>query len=360
MQTINSTIDRAASAHHSIRRSAGASSSAVGCAIYNGVGQPIQYVRSRSNTSDDQLADEHAWMSTKLPPDSPHKKINLEPTHIKDVEDFSLGNQAPLKLGVNPVAAGLSSGTAEKRIEKQKAKNTANTLGPNLNSPVSQGLRKECAREDIRHPRDAPEGCNLDCLPVMGEKFEDLPRKGYFTEYAEASTKELLTRKSKVMRAMSREKTNEAARQIGRNGDHTDPTDALEAQFRPTLGPRCHSDVGSAHTRNYQAGLFQAQKLSGGHSQRVEPVKLGEPCKKDKLAASVSDKKRGKQPMSQNELDDQKDPGLFVDIDLTNEEEKENDDEEAELADEWLCAEIEKIVDGKGHANIRKDSRVPR
>ncbi|KAF2231636.1 hypothetical protein EV356DRAFT_569378 [Viridothelium virens] len=339
MQTLNTTRNRAASARATLR-STDLHPSGIGSAIYSGLSRPL--LRSRSNTwSDEQLAEEHAWMSTKLPPESPHKKLDLEPLYA---EHLSLND------GNTP---GPSAEVEVVEVVDARTKGWARALSPKVTEASLRGKRKEGTRTDVRHPRDAPEGSNLDGLAIVAERVEELPRKGYFVECSETPREVKLAGSGKAVQ-MGRRQTVEAMKQNESGRPQTEPIGMVDRSVRPSGGPKCRSDGGSVPTGEYLGNVSGSKEFIKSSARSSYLQKPGV-CEEPMPADSMSDRKRGKKPATPDEFDQQLGLGQrqqFFDIDLNDGEKDIN--EEEEYAEGWLCDEIEKVLEEKGYPSIRK------
>ncbi|KAL9096734.1 MAG: hypothetical protein Q9165_001222 [Trypethelium subeluteriae] len=345
MQTLNTTRNRAASARATLR-STDVRPSGIGSAIYSGLSRPL--LRSRSNTwSDEQLAEEHAWMSTKLPPESPHKKLDLEPLYADYLSFSDVGR---------PNCGAEVEGS---ELVQARTRGWARAISPKVTEGSLGGKTKEGTRKDVRHPRDAPEGSNMDGLAIVAERVGELPRKGSFVGYAKASREAKLAGSGKGVQ-MGSCQTVEAMKQNESGKPQTEPINMVDRSARPLAGPGCRSVGGSVPVGEYLGNVSGSKEFlkSSGQSPGLQEQAV---CEEPKPTESTSGRKKGKKPATPDESDQRHGLGQrqqFVDINLDDGD--KDIDEEEEYAEGWLCDEIEKVLEEKGYPSIRKGIRDSR
>ena len=320
MQAVHSTVDSAA---HVCESFSSASPSGIGSAIYGSLSGPLNSIYARSST-EDQLADEHAWMSTKLPPRLPRKKRSLE---SRLIEQLNVNSTFSLDLEAEYAEAKAEIQARKESVEVQKIKGLAKTASRRFQMTESRRTKKEGTRKDVTHPRDAPEGSNLDDLAVVAERVHELPRKAFYETCVEIPNKEKAIQSSRSSPLPDWKTAGGVGHKKRRAKIQPRPVIMSEASFMPTLGARCYSDPEPLAPQIFE-DTFEPQKLWDSLNQKKEAEEEeGSACEKEKPAEPLSEKKKGKLPAESSQP--------FVDVDLDDDEDIEDEDH----AEDWVCDE---------------------
>ncbi|KAI9686945.1 MAG: hypothetical protein M1822_002698 [Bathelium mastoideum] len=349
-------MERASSARQSIC-STDLKPSTFGDAFSGGLTRPRHCTRARSHTSDGQLAEEHAWMSTKLPPQSPHKRLGEEPMNI---EHLSLNNSSAsaLSLGLDHhstfsleadfLEASTVPGVRMGSIANEEAADSMEVLGSGLKDMNLDDDRKELMRKDMKYPQDAPEGRKLDHRAIASEKVENLPHKGYF-EASYGPLKKVKAVRSGVFNSSKNVEKMRVIGQYSRNDLQTDPTTMFDQDFKPTLGMRRFSDQGPVNPYKKNNETFEVHK-SAQHFDHEDELEEGSEGvhKEGRSAKFVSEKKKGKQPIYPGCMDkpymSEEDDNL-VDVDLNDKDDGPGGKQNDEYVDEWLSNECDEAME---------------
>lgn len=367
MQTISSTIDSAAYACESIR-SGDVIPTGIGSAIYGSLSLPLGYARSRADTHD-QLADEHNWMSTKLPANSPQKKLNREssnagelaPSHTEEL-DLDSSYSRTLELDFGEAKAAVKPETAS--TEDRRIRGLAKAMGRRLKLAGVRRSKNRATRRDVTHPRDAPEGSNLDDLAIVTERMNELPHTTTNETCIRLPKKGTTIRDAKSLSSQNQGKVVEEGRKemedepqkTSKRNIEAEVMDALQPAFKPTLRRRAYSDSDGAVPQDSTTDYFEPQKLYAGLTFENEPKKTteekeGSAGEKKELAEPLSDKKKGKLPTGSSSFGGQYDPDKIGET-ATNDADLGDDEvEDGYFAEEWMCDESDKLKP-KGYTNF--------